>query len=64
MVQKRDDKFVSANERLRVRRHYRLERFEESLVLALEGPMVKLDMVEIRKKGLLAVLRGITRSNV
>lgn len=59
MARKRDDKLVSAHERFRVARERRLEMLEQSLVAALEGPMVRLDMDEVRKKGLLAVLRSV-----
>jgi hypothetical protein len=54
---KRNYKSVSARERFRVAGERRLQMLEESLVAALKAPMIKVDMMEVWKRGLLAVLR-------
>jgi hypothetical protein len=59
MIQKRDDKPVSAHERARVQREKRLRSLEKDLIKAGSLPMIQLDMDEVRKKGVVTVLRGI-----
>jgi antitoxin ParD1/3/4 len=47
-------------ELIRQDKERRLHSLEQDLIAAAKGPMIELSLAEVRKKGLLAVLRGQT----
>jgi hypothetical protein len=59
MIKEQSDKKSVARELARQDRARLLRSIKKDLIVAASQPMAALDMAEVRKKGLLAVLRGL-----
>ena len=58
MTEQRFDKRICRRELIRQDRAQRLRSLKKDLIAAADQPTTNLDLTEVRKKGLLAVLRG------